>query len=43
MTPTGLETFGFDPHVSGLLVSKKIQSEVTKDRQIVVSMTDTNS
>lgn len=43
MTPTSLETFGFDPQFGGLLVSKKIQREVAKHRQIVVSMADTNT
>jgi len=41
--PTSLETFGFDPDFGGLLASKKIQGEVAKHHQIVVSMVDTKT
>ena len=43
MTPSGFKTFGFDPHFGGLLLSKKIEGNVTEYRQIVVSMPDTDA
>ncbi len=43
MTPTGLETFGFDPDFGGLLLSKKIEGEMTEHRQIVVSISGANA
>ncbi len=43
LAPPSLETFGFDPHVGALLLSKKIESQMTEDRQIVIRMTDANA
>ena len=43
ITPTCLETFSFNPDVGGLLLPKKIESQVTEHRQIVVSMSGANA
>ena len=43
ITPTSLETFGFDPDVDCLLLPQKIQGEMTEHCQIVVSMAGANA
>ena len=43
IAPASLETFGFDPYFSALLVSKQIESQVTAYRQIGIGMTSANA